>query len=329
MELNILDRTGNQAGKRKLPARFNEEPRPDLIKRAVLAIQANRRQPYGAKPEAGKRSSAKLSRRRRNYRGSYGLGISRVPRKIMSRRGTRFNWVGAFASGTVGGKRAHPPKSQKILGLSINKKEMRKAANSALAMTLDKQLVSKRGHEAPEKYPFMITKDFEDISKSKEAMKALLAIGLKDELVRASQKKVRPGRGKARGRKYRKKVGPLIVVSKSCHLTRAARNIPGVGVESVKTLNAEMLAPGAEPGRLTFFTEAAIDEMEKPAAIAPKKTKKPVAKKKVKTDKPEPSTKINPSKPAPAKQEKPAAITKTVLKTAATSPALKTEGGAA
>ena len=92
----------------KITARFNK-----LIKRAVLTLQNNKRQRYGANPEAGKKVSAALSKRRRKYRGSYGHGISRVPRKILSRRGTSMNWQGAFAPGTVGGRRAHPPKAEK------------------------------------------------------------------------------------------------------------------------------------------------------------------------------------------------------------------------
>ncbi|MBI1970756.1 50S ribosomal protein L4 [Candidatus Woesearchaeota archaeon] len=115
MKIPIITITNSQAGTVDLPPIFQEEVRPDLIKRAVETLQANARQPYGAKPGAGMRYSAKLSRRRRDYKTSYGYGISRVPRKILSRSGTRFNWVGAVAPGTVGGRQAHPPKAQKDL----------------------------------------------------------------------------------------------------------------------------------------------------------------------------------------------------------------------
>ena len=46
------------------------------------------------------------------------------------------NWVGAFAPGTVGGRRAHPPKSEKIWSKKINKKENAKAIRSAISATL-------------------------------------------------------------------------------------------------------------------------------------------------------------------------------------------------
>ena len=113
MKLKIISTENKAIGEVNLPSQFNEPVRPDLIKRAVHALQANRRQPYGASEEAGKRHSAYLSKRRRKYRGTYGIGQSRTPRKVMTRRGTQFFYVGAFAPQTVGGRRAHPPKSKK------------------------------------------------------------------------------------------------------------------------------------------------------------------------------------------------------------------------
>src|SRR3989338_38182 len=114
MKIPILTPEKTKIGEKELPSHFLEEYRPDLIQRAVLALQSAARQRYGAYPEAGLRHSSKLSKRRRKYRGSYGLGISRVNRKILSRRGTRFNWAGAFSPQTVGGRRSHPPKAEKI-----------------------------------------------------------------------------------------------------------------------------------------------------------------------------------------------------------------------
>ena len=69
--------------------------------------------------------------------------------------------------------------------------------------------------------------------------------------------------GKMRGRRYVKKVGPLIVVSGPCKLVNSARNIAGIDVVAVNKLNAELLAPGTKPGRLTLYTSAAIDKMTK------------------------------------------------------------------
>ena len=265
MKLNILDSTKNKIGEMKLPSHFQEAVRDDLIQRAVLAIQSHKRQPYAASDSAGSRASAKLSRRRRNYRGSYGFGISRVPRKIMTRRGTRMNWVGAFAPGTVGGRRAHPPKTQKIWWKKINEKEMAKAIRSAIAATLVKEIVSGKGHIIPESYPFILDDKFESISKTKDAIAALKTLGFENELARVEEKKIRAGKGKSRGRKYKKKKGPLIVVSKMTNSIRAFENIPGIDIVEVKSLNAELLAPGAKAGRLTLWTKSAIEIMEKEA----------------------------------------------------------------
>ena len=132
-----------------------------MIKRAVHALQSHKRQPYGASPTAGKRASAKLSRRRRNYKTSYGIGISRVPRKILSRHGTRMHWVGAFAPGMVGGRRAHPPKAEKCFSLKINQKERIKAIRSAISATIIRDIVSNRGHILPSIYPIVIETEFE------------------------------------------------------------------------------------------------------------------------------------------------------------------------
>ncbi len=263
MKLNILDSTNNKVGEIKLPTQFEEEFRPDLIQRAVLAIQNRKRQDYAASPQAGKRASAKLSRRRRDYRGAYGYGISRVPRKILTRRGTRMNWVGAFAPGTVGGRRAHPPKSEKIWWKKINEKERRKSIRSAISATILKDIVAERGHQIPDNYPFIIEEKFESLDKTKKVIESLKKLGLEKELERIEEKKIRSGKGKSRGRKYQKRKGPLIVVSTKDKLHKAASNIPGVDIVDVKSLNTEMLAPGGKPGRLTLWTTAALNILEK------------------------------------------------------------------
>ncbi len=263
MKLSIFNTDNTEKGSIELPKQFSEPVNMDLIKRAVMVLQANKRHPYGASPTAGKRQSAKISRRRRNYKGSYGLGISRVPRKTISRRGRRFIWAGAFAPGTVGGRRAHPPKAEKILTKKINKKENRKAIRSALTATLNTEMVKGRGHIIPNNYPFIISSNIEGISKTKEAMKIFNTIGLQNEIDRTKEKKIRSGKGKSRGRRYITKTGPLLVVSKKCELLKSARNIPGISIVEVDKINAEMLAPAANPARLTIFTEHAIDRLGK------------------------------------------------------------------
>jgi large subunit ribosomal protein L4e len=263
MDLSVKSPSNVDEGKKKMPSQFSEPVRPDIIKRAVEAIWSHDRQPYSSDPRAGKKASAKLSRRRRKYRGGYGHGISRVPRKILSRNGTNMFWVAAFAPGTVGGRRAHPPVASKDWRQKINDKERKKAIRSAIAATVSKQFVMDHGHALPKEYPFIISNAFESLTKTKDVEAALQKLGFEQELERSSRKKIRPGKGKTRGRKYRTAVGPLIVVGGDCKLVKAAKNIAGIDVADVKRLNASLLAPGAVPGRLTLFTASAIDKMTK------------------------------------------------------------------
>ncbi len=262
MKLKVLSASSETTKDIELPKQFEEPVSAPLIKRAVLALQAGERQAYGADPRAGLQHSANVSRRRHDYRGAYGLGVSRVPRKVMSRRGTQMNWEGAEAPGTKGGRRAHPPKATKNWEQKINKKERRKAIRSALAATVDSELVSEH-HKVPKNYPFVVDGKFESLSKTKDVKAALEKFNLSEELARVSKRTIRAGKGTMRSRRYRTKTGPLLVVSKESPLTKAARNIPGVEVTVVDSLNAQLLAPGREPGRLTIFTEDAITRIGK------------------------------------------------------------------
>lgn len=282
MKLSIYDQEKKETGKIDLPVQFSEEIRPDLIKRAVLAFNANTRQPYAPDPRAGKKASALVSKRRRDYRGSYGKGISRVPRKIMTRRGSQMNWVGAFAPQTRGGRRAHPPDIEKIWEQKINKKENKKAIRSAIAGSINKDYVQARNHIIPKEFPFIIESSFENIKKTKDLLKSLNNLGFEDELVRVSEIKIRAGRGKMRGRRYITKKGPLIVVSKDCALLKFGNNLPGVEIVKINELNAAMLAPAAQPGRLTLYTKGAIERLNEGLflnAIMEKKIRKNSAQK--------------------------------------------------
>ena len=263
MKLAILDAQKKKAGDKDLPIQCSEAYRPDLIKRAVHALESASRQQYGASPRAGMRHSSKLSKRRRKYRGCYGFGISRVNRKILSRRGTRMFWVGTFSPQTVGGRRAHAPKSSKMLEKNLNKKENRKAIRSAISATFNKDLVTKRGHKLPTEYPFIASGDIEKITKTQELKKTFENLGFKEELQRSLVKKVRAGIGKVRGRKYKRKKGILLVVSEDTPLMKSAKNLSGFDIVPVRSLNAKLLAPGASPGRVTIWTEKAIDLLAK------------------------------------------------------------------
>jgi large subunit ribosomal protein L4e len=245
MEATVRDLDGEDAGSVELPDAFETAHRPDLVKRAVLAAQANRRQDYGTDEYAGLRTPAESH-------GS-GRGMAHVPRQ---------NGVGKRVPQTVGGRVAHPPKAEKDRTLDINDKERKLAVRAALAATADPDLVAERGHEFDEtvELPLVVSDDFEDLVKTQEALAALEALGVAKDVERADEgRKVRAGQGKARGRKYKAPKSLLVVTSEEP--SRAARNLAGVDVATADEVNAEDLAPGTHAGRLTLFTESALAEV--------------------------------------------------------------------
>jgi len=73
--------------------------------------------------------------------------------------------------------------------------------------------------------------------------------------VALQKKSVRAGKGKARGRKYKKNAGVLIVIGKDETLRTT-----GVEVVQTSSLGVNDLAKG-EAGRLTVYTENAVKEL--------------------------------------------------------------------
>jgi large subunit ribosomal protein L4e len=165
---------------------------------------------------------------------------------------------------TVGGRTAHPPKAEKKIVKSINRKERRFAIRSAVAATADEQLVASRGHsiEGVLNFPLVVVDEIQGLEKSSDVKKAFLQLGLWGDVERAkSGIKVRAGRGKTRGRRLKGRKGPLVVIGEDKGIVKAARNIPGVNVTLVRNLNAEQLAPGTHIGRLTLWSESALKEL--------------------------------------------------------------------
>jgi large subunit ribosomal protein L4e len=171
---------------------------------------------------------------------------------------------GAFVPQTVGGRRAHPPVVEKIIHEKINKKERRLALMSAIAASGKQDVVSARGHRvgAVKEFPLVVEDDLEKVRKTKETREIFKVIGIWDDILRAREKKIRAGRGKARGRKYKKKKGPLVIVSRNQGIYLGARNHPGVDIVEVENLSTEDLAPGTEAGRLVIWTKSAIERLD-------------------------------------------------------------------
>ena len=245
MNTTVHDLDGGDAGSVELPDVFETPFRPDLIGRAVTVAQANRKQAYGADEFAGMRTPAESF-------GS-GRGLAHVPRsENVARR----------VPHAVSGRRAHPPKAEKDQTKDLNDKERRLAVRSAIAATTDVALVADRGHAFDEDLdlPLVVSDEFESLEKTQEALGVLEAPGVDADVERADEgRSVRSGRGTSRGRKYRQPKSLLVVTSEEP--SRAARNLAGVDVTTAGEVNAEDLAPGAHPGRLTLWTESAVAEV--------------------------------------------------------------------
>ena len=248
VKVNVYGLDGSTAEKIDLPEIFNEPYRPDIIRKSFNALHSNKRQPYGSDPLAGtKQATASVGK---------GRGQSRVPRLTQGRRA-------ALAPCVVGGRRAHPPKAKRNWKEKINKKENLLARNSAIAATKDKEIVSKRGHQFDDKItlPIIVDDKFEDIKKTKDVIKAFEKIGIYDDVLRAEDgKRIRAGKGKTRGRKYRTPKSILIVSSKD-DIGKSSGNLTGVDVVKPSQINIEHLAPGGDAGRLTVITKSALKDL--------------------------------------------------------------------
>lgn len=246
----IYSLDGSIKGEISLPSIFFEEVRPDLIRRAVISSITARIQPKGRDPMAGKRTTAESL--------GVGLDLARVPR---IKGGLR----AAFVPNVVGGRLAFPPKVEKIIHERINKKERRIALKSAIAATGIKELVIKRGHKIKDgiSLPVVVSDEIKNLKKAKEFRDFLSKLSLLEEIDRAKNNiKERSGKGKYRGRRWKKAKSILLVTDEINPPVRlAARNFPGVDYASVNLLNVELLAPGGVPGRLTIWTESAIKKL--------------------------------------------------------------------
>lgn len=269
MKTDILSIDGKKLKAIDLPNCFSQEIREDIIAK-VLEVKKNK-QPYSPSPVAGKQHSAsgKIKHRRHVWKSSYGRGISRIPRKIMTRKGSQFNWVGAEIASTVGGRRAHPPKILSMINTKrINKKELKIALMCAISATADNKKIANRYEtlhgKKIENFPLVVETKLISL-KTKELLSSLKKILGKDLFELApKKKKIRKGRGKTRGRKYKKNAGLLIVIG-----TNEKIKTNAFEVAKIENLGVTDLARGGV-GRLTIYTEEAIRELENKFTSSPK-----------------------------------------------------------
>ncbi|MCF3653200.1 MAG: 50S ribosomal protein L4 [Aigarchaeota archaeon] len=250
----VLDLAGNRVSEITLPKTFLAPLREDLVWRAFIHLQTHVLQPKGTFKGSGHKYSVESL--------GAGYGVARVSR--IRAHGTGKAMAGGMINSAVGGRPGHPPVPEKKIHKDLNEKEKRAALAVAIAFTADREAVKARGHKIPEDLPLPIVVDdaLQSIAKTRGVREFLEKIGLGEELKRCSKKKVRAGKGKRRGRRYKRRVGPLIVILEDRGIEEAAENIPGVEVVKLKDLSVLHLAPGAKPGRLTIWTRSALEKLD-------------------------------------------------------------------
>jgi len=225
--------------------------RPDLVNYVHTNMSKNKRQAYAVGAKVGYDTAAE----------SWGTGraVARIPRAPGG--GTHRAGQGAFGNMCRGGGMFSPTKIWRRWHRKINVQEKRTAVVSALSASCLPPLVMAKGHKIDEvaELPLVLSDGLESIQKTKQAIEILKKVGCDEELQRIiDSKKIRPGKGKMRNRRYKMKKGPMVIYKEDNGIVRAMRNIPGVETACVTHLNLLKLAPGGSIGRFLIWTESAF-----------------------------------------------------------------------
>ncbi|KAF2001718.1 hypothetical protein P154DRAFT_521476 [Amniculicola lignicola CBS 123094] len=245
-----------------IPAVFKSPIRPDIVHSVHTGMNKNRRQPYAVSEKAGHQTSAE----------SWGTGraVARIPR--VSGGGTHRAGQAAFGNMCRSGRMFAPTKVWRKWHQKINLNQKRFATASALAASSSAALLMARGHNVstvPEVPLVVSSTAFADaaIAKTSAAIALLKAVGAGADVEKVkTSRKLRAGKGKMRGRRYRQRRGPLVVYNPDedgKELVLAFRNIPGVETSSVYSLNLLQLAPGGHLGRFIVWTSSAFSALDK------------------------------------------------------------------
>lgn len=239
----------------KLPAVFRTALRPDLIMKVHQDMRKNSRQPYAVNKYAGHQTSAE----------SWGTGraVARIPR--VRGGGTHRSGQGAFGNMCRGGRMFAPTKTWRRWHRKIGVPVKRIALCSALAGSAVPAFVMAKGHRIDniEEVPLVVSDRIQTYKKTKEAVRFMKKVGAYDDVMAAyNSRRLRPGKGKMRNRRYLMKKGPLVVYEKDEGLRRAFRNIPGVRLCNVSDLDLIEVAPGGICGRFIIWTESAFRKLD-------------------------------------------------------------------
>jgi len=239
-----------------LPAVFTVPIRNDLVQEVHGAMNKNHRQAHSVSKYAGHQTSAE----------SWGTGraVARIPR--VPGGGTHRAGQGAFGNMCRGGRMFAPTKTWRRWHRKTSISQKRFATTSALAASAIPALVLARGHriEQISEVPLVIdNKVIDNIDKTTKAVAFLKKINAHDDVEKVKEsKKLRPGKGKMRNRRYVQRRGPLIVYNENGPMLKAFRNVPGIQLCAVSRLNLLQLAPGGHIGRFIIWTKDAFQKLD-------------------------------------------------------------------
>jgi large subunit ribosomal protein L4e len=253
--VNVLSLEGAQQGTVELPKVFDTPIRVEVVKEVYVNLAKNAMQPHATSPTAGVKPSAV----------SWGPGRAkaRVPR--VNGSGSNRNGQGAYANFCRGGHRFAPPTLQRRWFRPVPSRQRKFAIASAIAATAIVPLVQARGHLLGEvkEVPVVLADTLEEVKRTREAVEVLKKVGLYEDVKRVLEGKVhRSSMGKFRRSAYKTKKGPLVIYNEDKGVVKAFRNIPGVETVSVKALSLAKLAPAAQVGRLTLWSESAFKALD-------------------------------------------------------------------
>ncbi|GAB2215980.1 hypothetical protein Droror1_Dr00023746 [Drosera rotundifolia] len=229
---------------------------PDLLNFVHSNISKKSRQPYVVFRHAGHQTSAK----------SWGTGraVSRIPRVLGG--GTHRAGQSAFGNMCRGGRMFAPTKIWRRWHRRVNVNMKRYAIVSAIAGSAVPSLVIARGHrvEGVPEMPLVVSDATKGMEKTKDAINVLKKVGSYEDAEKGKKRlAIRAGKVKMRNQRYVSRKGPLIVYStEGAKIVGTFRNLTGVDMCHVETLNLLKLAPGGNVGRFVVWTKSAFEKLD-------------------------------------------------------------------
>ena len=257
-QVGIFDHTDSSkfVGQVPLPGVFKSPIRLDIVHFVHTNLTKNSRQARGVDPMAGMRHAA--------ISWGPGRAVARIPRVTGS--GSQRTGQGAFGNMTRKGHMFAPLKIWRRWHRKVNLNQRRYAICSALAASAITPLVMARGHAIDRipNLPLVVDDKIQTLEKTHQVIGFLKLFNAYDDVERVCNARIiRPGKGKARGRRFATRVGPLFVHNnRESNLIKAVRNIQGIDVAHVASLDLRQLAPGAHLGRFIIWTKSAFEALD-------------------------------------------------------------------